>query len=99
MSIRKTIIGLTAVATLAVPAIASADPVATGVSTNAPAAATIGYDVSAGNYNYLNGVVPGSTGSNRSSFAGTPGAVAAMIANARATTTTGYAGPFLPPGQ
>jgi hypothetical protein len=99
LRMRKFIIAATAVASLAVPAVSMAD---TGVSTHAPAAAAIGYDVSAGNYNYMQ---PGgqdgftSTGQDRSSYAGTPGAVAGLIAGARATTAAGYAGAFPAPGQ
>jgi opacity protein-like surface antigen len=100
---RKMFLTAAAVAALAVPAVASAgvNPGgATGVSTNAPDSAAIGFCVSAGNYNYLNGGQGGftSTGQDRSSYAGTPGGVADLIAGARDACAS-WMTPYAPPGQ
>jgi hypothetical protein len=102
---RRFIVAAVSIAALAVPAVSMADaPGATGVSTHNNPNAVIGYDVSAGNYNYLNGNDPSgqtSTGQNRSALnaAQGPGAVANLIAAARADTQTGQYGTFPPPGQ
>jgi hypothetical protein len=96
----KILAPLAIAAALAIPAAAGAAPGSTGVSTNGTTSDAIGFCVSAGNYNYLNGVDPSftTTGQDRSSYAGTPGAVAALIAGAR-TPCASLETPYPPPGQ
>jgi hypothetical protein len=100
---RKLILAATAIAALAVPTIAAASPGSTGVSTNGTTNDGIGWCVSAGNYNYLNGAngVPvGTTGQNRSTLNATngPGAVSSLIAQARIACPAAET-PYAPPGQ
>jgi hypothetical protein len=96
-NMRKIILTATTIAALAVPAIApalaSASPTqaAKAMAANGTAKDAIGFDVAAGNVNYQQ---PGgfdgltSTGQQRSSLAGQPGAVADLISGARAATSS-----------
>jgi hypothetical protein len=90
---RKLITAATIVAALAVPTVAAAS---TGVSTNGTTNDAIGWCVSAGNYNYHQAGT--TTGADRSSYAGDPGGVAALIAGARANCAAAEV-PYAPPGQ
>ena len=94
---RKFMITAAAVLALAAPTAALAGG-NTGVSTNDNTKDAIGWCVSAGNYNYLNGIDPlPTTGADRSSRAGDPGANADLIAGARAACAAQT--PYAPPGQ
>jgi len=92
---RKFIIIAASVAALAGPTAAMAAPGSTGVSTNGNTNDAIGFCVSAGNYNYHQDGT--TTGADRSSRAGDPGANAALIAGARANCTI-WETPYAPPG-
>ena len=95
---RKFIIIAASFAALAVPTVALAAPGSTGVSTNGNNKDAIGFCVSAGNYNYHQAGT--TTGADRSSYAGTPGGVAALIHTAAADggfCTDDQSG-FAPPG-
>ena len=79
---KKFIIAAAAAAALAIPSAAMAAPSSTGVSTNANTKDAIGFCVSAGNRNLLNGEngsPVSTTGADRSSRAGQPGANADLI--------------------
>jgi hypothetical protein len=100
---RKLIVTGMAVAMLAVPTAAMAAPGATGVSTNDNTKDAIGFCVSAGNYNYHQGLDPSgqtTTGQNRSALnaAGGPGAVADLIHGAKSACEEIQV-PYAPPGQ
>jgi|1186.fasta_scaffold03618_2 hypothetical protein len=83
-------------ACLLIPASAMAGQNGTGVSTNATTSDAIGFCVSGGNYNrFLQGLT---TGDDRSSFAGQPGAVAARVRDSRAYCA-GVESPYPPPGS
>lgn len=92
---RRILTGLVAVAvsggTLALPAVSLASS-----GTNPTTNDAIGWCVSAGNYNYHQAGT--TTGADRSSYAGTPGAVAGLIAGAR-TWCAANQSPYPPPGQ
>ena len=99
---RKLITVVAAVAMLAVPASAMAAPGSTGVSTNNNTKDAIGFCVSAGNYNYHQGLDPSgqtTTGQNRSALnaADGPGAVAELIHGAKESCTN-IQSPYAPPG-
>jgi hypothetical protein len=92
---RKFIIIAASLAALAVPTAALAGN-STGVSTNGNTNDAIGFCVSAGNYNYHQDGT--TTGADRSSRAGQPGANAALIAGVRANCAS-WETPYAPPGQ
>ena len=93
---RKFIIIAASVAALAGPTAAMAAAGSTGVSTNGNTKDAIGFCVSAGNYNYHQAGT--TTGADRSSYAGTPGGVAALISGARDLCAT-WETPYAPPSQ
>jgi hypothetical protein len=93
----KILAPLAIAAALAIPAAAGAAPGSTGVSTNGTSSDYLGYCVSAGNYNYL--AAGTTTGADRSSYAGQPGAVASLINTAQQGTACGPEVPYAPPGQ
>jgi hypothetical protein len=90
---RKFMIAATAALALAAPTAALAGDF-TGVSTNGNTNDAIGFCVSAGNYNYHQDGT--TTGVNRSSYAGNPGGVAALISGARANCAS-WETPYAPP--
>ena len=92
---RKFMISAAAVLALAAPTAALAGG-STGVSTNGNTKDAIGFCVSAGNYNYHQ--VGTTTGADRSSRAGQPGANADLIHGARDLCAT-WETPYAPPGQ
>ena len=76
----------------------------TGVSTNGNTNDVVGYAVSAGNYNYHQGLDPSgqtTTGQNRKEINATsgPGAVAAIIHGVQAEGAAYDFGPYAPPSQ
>ena len=95
---RKFITVATAVAALAVPAIAAAAPGSTGVSTNANQKDYLGYCVSAGNYNYHQAGT--TTGADRSELNAEfgPGAVSNLIHTAQQGVVCGPEVAYAPPG-
>ena len=91
---RKFMITAAAVLALAAPTAALAGG-NTGVSTNGNTKDAIGFCVSAGNYNYHQAGT--TTGDDRSSRAGDPGANADLIHGARANCAA-IETPYAPPG-
>jgi hypothetical protein len=92
---RKFMIAAAAALALAAPTAALAGDF-TGVSTNGNTNDAIGFCVSAGNYNYHQAGT--TTGADRSSRAGDPGANAALISGARAACAT-WETAYAPPAQ
>jgi len=102
---RKIILTATTIAALAVPAVSMAAPLSAGFATagNPSSADQAGFCVAAGNVNYHYagtgtdhfGTTSPSTGTDRSSYAGQPGAVAALMAEAQANGCgqSTYSGP------